>query len=161
MITAPRTPHHSHPILLSVTFSSYPKGRPRSNREAGAPRFAGKEGAEGRTPCLRVCAASSPASPGPPRSHPGPQGCHAACGVRRACVSPGGKERRPGWPASLQRFTREGTAFLPESQWVPKRKAQQKEGRSSLPCSHPPGPQQGSPTPFPLDPPPQTGVCPH
>lgn len=51
MITALRTPHHPYPILLSVTFSSYPKGRPRSNREAGAPRFAGKDGAEGRILC--------------------------------------------------------------------------------------------------------------
>lgn len=50
-ITVHHTPHYP-PILLSVTFSSYPKGKPRSSREARAPRFAGKEGAEGRILCL-------------------------------------------------------------------------------------------------------------
>ena len=97
MITAPRTPHHSHPILLSVTFSSYPKGRPRSNREAGAPRFARKEGAEGRTPCLRVCAASSPASPGPPIPTPAPRAVTllAVCGGRM-CPREGGNAGQDG-----------------------------------------------------------------
>ena len=46
-------------------------------------------------------------------------------------MSQGGRERRPGWPGGLQRFTREGTAFLPESQWVTQEESPA-EGREVL-----------------------------